>query len=63
MLRAKGPLATWALRVPPRSHIYTRLNSTSIPLRSTSNARSTSSIQSGHIKLDENEGVIYINSE
>ncbi|KAJ5539231.1 hypothetical protein N7513_007563 [Penicillium frequentans] len=32
------------------------------PLRSTAHARCISTIKSGHIKLDDNEGIIYINN-
>ena len=63
LLRANAPSAVWALRVPSYSHIYPCQSWRPVSLSSVSNTRSISAIRSGHIALNQNEGIIYINSE
>ncbi|KAJ5272830.1 hypothetical protein N7478_007955 [Penicillium angulare] len=62
VLRSKGNLAPWTPRRLSHSQIHCRRAWRPAPLCSPINARFTSSIQSGHIKLEANEGIVYINN-
>lgn len=58
---SKGPLAVWSTT---RSHISANASrGWRAPLWGRSMIRCTSSIQSGHISVGKNEGIIYVNSE
>lgn len=58
---SKGPLALWS---PIRSRISANASrGWRPPLWGRSSIRCTSSIQSGHISVGENEGLVYVNSE
>ena len=58
---SKGPLALWS---PIRSRISANASrGWRPPLWGRPTIRCTSSIQSGHISVGENEGIVYVNSE
>ncbi|KAJ6032465.1 Mitochondrial escape protein 2 [Penicillium herquei] len=62
VFRASAPSAAWALRVPSHSHIYPCQSWRPVTLSTARSTRSISAIRSGHITLNQNEGIIYINN-
>ncbi|KAJ5726542.1 Mitochondrial escape protein 2 [Penicillium malachiteum] len=60
--RANAPSAAWVMRVPAHSHTYPCQSWRPVSLSSASSTRSISAIRSGHITLNQNEGIIYINN-